>query len=85
MVQRMMQLVCVKNVHNRLEELGLDGARVRRELTNPLYSVSLNPEQKMDELNAQNFHCQYHLSDQVGEAAGWLFGLVTHDSFQQFK
>ena len=47
-VQRMMQLVCVKNVHNRLEELGLDGTRVRRELTNPLYSVSLNPEQKMD-------------------------------------
>ena len=22
---------------------------------------------------------------QVGEAAGWLFGLVTHDNFQQFK
>jgi len=49
----------VRQAFERLEELGLEGARVRRELSNPLYSV--------------------------GEAAGWLFGLVTHDNFQQFK
>ena len=30
----------VSNIQSRLEELGLEGARVRRELTNPLYSVS---------------------------------------------
>jgi len=49
----------VRQAFQRLEEFGLDGGRVRRELANPFYSV--------------------------GDAAGWLFGLVTHDNFQQFK
>ena len=46
----------VLNVHKRLEELGLEGARVRRELSNPLYSVSSskqNPQQPFTRLVRQ--------------------------------
>ena len=33
-------MMMLRSVHCRLEEFGLDGGRVRRELTNPFYSVS---------------------------------------------
>ena len=33
-------MMMLRAVHCRLEEFGLDGGRVRRELTNPFYSVS---------------------------------------------
>ena len=33
-------MMMLRGVHRRLEDFGLDGGRVRRELTNPFYSVS---------------------------------------------
>ena len=37
-------MMMLRAVHCRLEEFGLDGGRVRRELTNPFYSVSFFEE-----------------------------------------
>ena len=69
-------MMMLRAVHCRLKEFGLYGGRVRRELTNPFYSVSF-----FEGLIVQPVTNIF----KVGEAAGWLFGLVTHDNFQQFK